>query len=219
MWSPLTSSGQSADVGADSERWTDGLQSASLSHGRVGCGWFRPDSEHAAMEVSLWEARRLGWVRVTESTKYIFVLLCLQLPSPPPQKKQKLEPIPITDQPSEHVYLFNSSSLLSVSLSLYCVSELGVKQDYSLAVSACRMVFDYNFYFPFLGKKENKDKEITVPTKMISTYQESCRTSYTSFYCITVSLRDSRSFKGIVFNGRQRVYRVRQCRSHMYSAV
>lgn len=138
----------------------------------------------------------------------------------PPQKKQKLEPIPITDQPSEHVYLFNSSSLLSVSLSLYCVSELGVKQDYSLAVSACRMVFDYNFYFPFLGKKKkNKDKEITVPTKMISTYQESCRTSYTSFYCITVSLQDSRSFKGIVFNGRRRAYRVRQRRSHMYSAV
>lgn len=135
------------------------------------------------------------------------MLLCLQLPRPPPPKKNKLEPIPITDQPSEHVYLFNSSSLLSVSLSLYCVSELGVKQDYSLAVSACRMVFDYNFYFPFLGKK-NKHKEITVPTKMISTYQESCRTSYTSFYCITVSLRDSRSFKGIVFNGRRRAYRV-----------
>lgn len=42
----------------------------------------------------------------------------------------------------------------SVSLSLYCVSELGVIQDYSLAVSACRMVFDHNFYFPFLGKKK-----------------------------------------------------------------
>lgn len=41
---------------------------------------------------------------------------------------------------------------LSVSLSLYCVSELGVMQDYSLAVSACRMVFDHNFYFPFLEK-------------------------------------------------------------------
>lgn len=218
MLSPLTSSGQSADVGDDSERWADGLQSASLSHGRVGCGWFRPDSEHAAMEVSLWEARRLS-----QSYGKYKIYLCASLSpttEPPPKKKQKLEPIPITDQPSEHVYLFNSSSLLSVSLSLYCVSELGVKQDYSLAVSACRMVFDYNFYFPFLGKKKkNKDKEITVPTKMISTYQESCRTSYTSFYCITVSLQDSRSFKGIVFNGRRRAYRVRQRRSHMYSAV
>lgn len=42
---------------------------------------------------------------------------------------------------------------LSLSLSLYCVSELGVIQDYSLAVSACHMVFDHNFYFPFLEKK------------------------------------------------------------------
>lgn len=41
------------------------------------------------------------------------------------------------------------------------------------------------FIFLFWKKKY---KEITVPTKMISTYQKSCRTSYTSFYCITVSL-------------------------------
>lgn len=73
---------------------------------------------------------------------------------------QKLEPIPITDQPSELVYLFNSLSLLyvSLSISLYCVSEMGVKQDYSLAVSACHLVFDYNFYFPFLGRKKKKNQ-------------------------------------------------------------
>lgn len=34
------------------------------------------------------------------------------------KKKEKLEPIPITDQPSEHVYLFNPLSLLYVSLSI-----------------------------------------------------------------------------------------------------
>lgn len=45
---------------------------------------------------------------------------------------------------------------LSVSLSLYCVSESGVIQDHSLAVSAYHMVFlDHNFYFPFLEKNEN----------------------------------------------------------------
>lgn len=46
----------------------------------------------------------------------------------------------------------------SLSLFLSCVSELGVKQDYSLAVSACRMVFDYHFYFPFLGKRKYKQR-------------------------------------------------------------
>lgn len=48
----LTFLGESADVRVGSERRTDGLQSA-LSHGWMGCRWIRPDSEHAAMEVSL----------------------------------------------------------------------------------------------------------------------------------------------------------------------
>lgn len=38
------------------------------------------------------------------------------------------------------------------------MSELGVIQDYSLAVSACRMVFDHNFYFPFLEKMTRKQQ-------------------------------------------------------------
>lgn len=53
----------------------------------------------------------------------------------------------------------------SVSLSLYCVSELGVIQEYSLAVSACRMVFDHNFYFPFLEKKKKKRQGNNSPNK------------------------------------------------------
>lgn len=75
----------------------------------------------------------------------------------------ELMPISITDQPSEHencisLFFFFSPSPFSVSLSLYCVSELGVIQDYSLAVSACRMVFDHNFYFPFLEKMTRKQQ-------------------------------------------------------------
>lgn len=50
-----------------------------------------------------------------------------------------------------------SSFPFSVSLSLYCVSELGVIQDYSLAVSACHMVLDHNFYFPFLEKLQGNN--------------------------------------------------------------
>lgn len=41
----------------------------------------------------------------------------------------------------------------ALSLSLYCVSELGVVQVCSSAVSAWPMLFDHNFYFPFLEKK------------------------------------------------------------------
>lgn len=85
-------------------------------------------------------------------------------------------PISITDQPSEHetciFFFFFFLFPLSVSLSLYCVSELGVIQDYSLALSACHMVlfFDHDFYFPFLEKKKKKKenynyKEITAPEK------------------------------------------------------
>jgi len=68
----------------------------------------------------------------------------------------ELMSISIMDQPSKYENCISFFPLLpfSVSLSLYCVSELGVIQDYSLAVSACRMVFDHNFYFPFLEKKK-----------------------------------------------------------------
>lgn len=58
---------------------------------------------------------------------------------------------------------------LSVSLSLYCVSELGVIQVYSLALSACHMVFlIMTFIFLFLEKKKKENynyKEITTPEK------------------------------------------------------
>lgn len=182
----LASSGESADVRVDSERcrWSDGLWSASVSYGWMGCHWIWPDSKHTAMEVSLREGGWLGWVKVelTESANYI---LCFSVAH---YGEMNLVPISIMDQPSEDETCISFFSIFpfSVSLSLYCVSELGVIQDYSLAVSACRMVFDHNFYFPFLEKKNYK--EITVPTKMISTYQKSCRTSYTNFYCIIVSL-------------------------------
>lgn len=74
-------------------------------------------------------------------------------------KKLKLEPIPITDQPSEHVYLFNSLSLLSVflslSLSLLCEwigSQTGLQPG-----SFC---LSYGFWlqllFSFFGKKRKK---------------------------------------------------------------
>lgn len=151
----LMSSGESADVRVDSERcgWPDGLWSASVSYGWMGRHRFWPDSKHTAMEVSLPEGWWLGCVRdeVTESTNYT---LCFSVPH---YGEAKLVPISITDQPSEHEtsisFFFFPLFPFSVSLSLYCVSELGVIQDYSLAVSACRMVFDHNFYFPFLEKK------------------------------------------------------------------
>ncbi len=146
-------------------------------------GWAAAGSgQTLSTQLWKWTSERVvspaGWVEVAESAKHILHFSA---------HHYELTSISIPDQPSEHE---NSISFFlplpfSVSLSLYCVSELGVIQDYSLAVSACRMVFDHNFYFPFLEKNY---KEITVPTKMISTYQKSCRTSYTSFYCITVSL-------------------------------
>lgn len=115
-------------------------------------------------------------MEVAESAKYI---LCFSAP------RYELMPISIMDQPSEHGNSISfPSPFFCLSISLYCVSELGVIQDYSLAVSACHMVFDHNFYFPFL---ENNDKEITVPTKMID-ISEKLQDQYTSFYCITVSL-------------------------------
>lgn len=199
MMSP-TPSGQSADVGDDSQRrrGPDGLRSAPHSDGRLGGHWLWPDSKHTAVEVSLRSSqsspsKRRGGGR----HKLYLVPLCARL-----WWGWKLGPIPITDQPSEHetcislffFFLFP----LSVSLSLYCVSESGVIQDRSLAVSAYHMVlfcfWIITFIFLFWKRRWKQHcnyKEITRPwtwLKLISTYQKSCRTSYTSFYCITVSL-------------------------------
>lgn len=188
MLSHLTSSGQSADVRVGSERRTDGLQSA-LSHGWMGCRWIRPDSEHAAMEVRLWKAWGSG-VTVTESTKYIFVLLCLH---PPRQKRNKnWSPFPSrTSLQNMCISLIPCPFSMSLSLSL---SIVWVKWE-SNRITAWRflpviwfLITTFIFLFGKKKKKKIKDKELTVPTKIISTYQESCRTSYTSFYCITVSL-------------------------------
>lgn len=80
---------------------------------------------------------------------------------------------------------------LSLSLCLF-LSVVWVDWD-SYRISAWQLlpvVWFLIITFIFLFWK--KYKEITVPTKMISTYQKSCRTSYTSFYCITVSLSDYR---------------------------
>lgn len=82
------------------------------------------------------------------------------------------------------LYLFFPSSL---SLSLF-LSIVWVNWE-SCRITAWQflpVVWFLIITFIFLFWK--KYKEITVPTKMISTYQKSCRTSYTSFYCITVSL-------------------------------
>lgn len=195
MMSP-TPSGQPADVGDDSERrgGPDGLRSAPHSNGRLGGHWLGPDSKHTAVEVSLRSSQSSGPARDEATGGANYTLCCTRL-----WWGWKLVPAPITDQPSEHetcisLYFFFLFPL-SVSLSLYCVSESGVIQDHSLAVSAYHMVFlDHNFLFSFFGKKWKQHcnyKEITPPskvTKLISTYQKSCRTSYTSFYCITVSL-------------------------------
>lgn len=185
MLSRLTSSGQSADVRVGSEWRTDVLQSA-LSHGWMGCRCIRPDSEHAAMEVSLWKAWGSG-VRVTESTKYIFVLLCL---NPPRQKRNKnWSPFPSrTSLQNMCISLIPCPFSMSLYLSLLCGwigSQTGLQPgSFCLSFGLWLQIL-----FSFFGKKKIKDKEIiTVPTKIISTYQESCRTSYTSFYCITVSL-------------------------------
>ena len=103
---------------------------------------------------------RLGSVRVevAESEKYN---ICFSAPH------YKLVPIIITDQPSKHencIFLFLLPFCLS---SLYCVSELGVIRDYSLAVSACRMVFDDNFNFPFLEKLQgNGSPNIDISVKL-----------------------------------------------------
>lgn len=187
MLSRLTSSGQSADVRVGSERRTDVLQSA-LSHGWMGCRCIRPDSEHAAMEVSLWKAWGAG-LRVTDRPKYIFVLLCL---NPPRQKRNKnWSPFPSrTSLQNMCISLFPCPFSMSLSLSLSVV-WVNWESNRITAWQFLPVIWSLitNFIFLFWGKKKIKDKEIiTVPTKIISTYQESCRTSYTSFYCITVSL-------------------------------
>lgn len=152
----LTPSGQPADVGDDSERrrGPDGLRSAPHSDGRLGGHWLGPDSKHTAVEVSLRSSQLSGPARdeATGGTNYT---LCCSAPDcdevenwcPPPSRtslqNMKLVSLSI-------FFLFP----LSVSLSLYCVSESGVIQDHSLAVSAYHMVFlDHSFYFPFLEKK------------------------------------------------------------------
>lgn len=187
MLSRLTSSGQSTDVRLGSERRTDGLQSA-LSHGWMGCRWIRPDSEHAALEVSLWK------VRVTESTKHTFVLLFQPTEA---TKKQK------TGALSHHGPAFRTCVSLLIpcpfSMSLFISLSLSIVwvNWESNRITAWQFlpvlwVLITTFIFLFFGKekikKNIKHKEITVPTKIILTYQESCRTSYTSFYCITVSI-------------------------------
>lgn len=89
---------------------------------------------------------------------------------------------------------FNSLSLLYVSLSLSLLFEWIGSQTGLQPGSFClsfgfwlQLLFSF-FFLEKKRKKNIKHKEITVPTKIILTYQESCRTSYTSFYCITVSL-------------------------------
>lgn len=136
------------------------------------------------MEVSLQTGPWSGKVRVevAESAKSI---LCVS------ELHYELMPISTTDQPSEHENCISSFLLLpfSVSLSLYCVSELGVIQEYSLAVSACLIVFDHNFYFPFLEKKNYK--EITVPTKMNIDISEKLQDQLHKlllYHCITMRL-------------------------------
>lgn len=136
-------------------------------------GWAATGSGQT-LSTQLWKwasvaASRWRRVRdeVTDSTNYT---LCFSAPHC--DEVKKLVPISITDQPSEHetcISFFFFLFPLSVSLSLYCVSELGVIQDYSLAFSACHMVFfDHDFYFPFLEKKKKENynyKEITAPKK------------------------------------------------------
>lgn len=140
-------------------------------------GWAATGSGQT-LSTQLWKwasvaASRWGRVRdeVTDSTNYT---LCFSAPHC--DEVKKLVPISITDQPSEHetcISLFFFFRFpLSVSLSLYCVSELGVIQDYSLALSACHMVLFLIMTFIFLfwkrkkKKKENYNyKEITAPEK------------------------------------------------------
>lgn len=106
--------GEPADVRVGSERcrWSDGLRSASVSYGWLGCLWIWPDSEHTAMEVSLQGCRWPGRVRVkvAESAKYI---LCLSASS------YELTSISTMDQPSEYEKLYLFFSPFSLSLSLF----------------------------------------------------------------------------------------------------
>lgn len=141
LWSFLTlsSSGQPADVGLDSEwcRRPDGFWSTSVSRGGMGRCRIWPDSKHTAMEVSLWESWCSGWVRVsTDSAKYM-LCFCVSLWWGEPGAHFHHGPAFGT----WNSYLFIFLLPFSVSLSLYCVSGMGVMQDYSLAVSACRKVF------------------------------------------------------------------------------
>lgn len=181
MLTSVTSSGEPADVRVDSEwcGWPDGLRSASFSYGWLGCCWIWPDSEHTAMEVSLQAGQWSGRVRVeaAESAKYI---LCFSV------HDYELMSIFISGQLSEYencIFFFLSPPFLSLFLSIVWVNW----EFYRItAWQFLPVVWFLIIAFIFLFWKN--DKEITVPTKMISTYRKSCRTSYTSFYCITVSL-------------------------------
>ena len=145
----------------------------------MGCRWIWPDSEHTAMEMSLPAGWWSGRVRVEAAGRAKYIL---RFSAP----HHELMPISITDQPSEHencISFFPSSLSLSLFLSIVWVNWESCRIT---AWQFLPVVWFLIITFIFLFWK--KDKEITVPTKMISTYQKSCRTSYTSFYCITVSL-------------------------------
>lgn len=109
----VTPSGEPADVRDGSEQcgWPDGLRSASISYGWLGCLRIWPDSEHTAMEVSLQWRRWSGRGRV-EDAESANCILCFSAPH------YELVSTSILDQPPEHKNCI-SFFLLPFSLSLF----------------------------------------------------------------------------------------------------
>lgn len=125
--------------------------------------------------------------------------LCASLsqPTEATKKQKNWSPIPSRTSLQNMCISFNSLSLLYVSLYLSLSLSIVWVNWESNRITAWQFlpvlwVWITTFIFHFFGKEKEKKnikhKELTVPTKIILTYQESCRTSYTSFYCITVSI-------------------------------
>lgn len=169
MWLPLSSLGQPADVRADSERRTDGLQSASLSHGWMGCRWIWPDSEHAAMEMRSLRGPtgQDGLVRMSQSCGKYKVYLCTSLYSTTEatKKKQNWSPFPSrTSLQNMCISLIPRPFSLSLFLSIVWVNW---ESNRITAWQFLPVVWFLitTFIFLFWEKNINKDKEIAVPNK------------------------------------------------------